>query len=210
MLDSDRTQYEFGKEGDVSSEHEAFSDRRKALEEEFFRKQDEKLVQALRTKQEKQALREALEQTGGTVSDAFVDTLFEHGVTPKAVAAVTLVPLVIVAWADGAIDKKEKSAILQAATSMGVPPDGPGYTLLQGWLEHKPPAKLLHAWETYVAALAADLNPAQREGMRANIVDRARQVAQAAGGFLGLGPKISVSEEEALQRLERAFSSQPS
>lgn len=186
-----------------------FVDRRKALEEEFFHKQDQKLVQALRTKQEKQALRDALTQTGSKVSDAFVDTLFEHGVTPQAVAAVTLVPLVIVAWADGSIDKKEKEAILRAATSMGVPSDGPGYALLQAWLEQKPPAKLLHAWETYVAALAADLTPAQRDGMRADIVERAREVAKAAGGFLGLGTKISASEEDALKRLEEAFSGSP-
>jgi tellurite resistance protein len=113
--------------------------------------------------------------------------------------------LVIVAWADGAIDKKEKSAILQAATSMGVPTDGPGYALLQSWLEHKPPAKLLHAWEAYVAALAADLSPEQREDMKTDVVERARRVAEAAGGFLGIGPKTSASEEEALQRLARAF-----
>jgi hypothetical protein len=30
-------------------------------------------------------------------------------------------------------------------------------------------------------------------------------VARAAGGFLGIGPKISAAEEEALRRLERAF-----
>lgn len=188
---------------------DAFVDRRKALEEEFFRKQDEKLVQALRTKQEKEALRDALALTGGIVSEALVDTLFEHGVTPKALAALTLVPLVVVAWADGSIEKKEKDAVLQAATSIGVPTDGPGYALLQSWLDAKPPAKLLHAWETYAAALAADLSPVQRERMKADIIERARAVAQAAGGFLGLGTKISTSEEEALKRLEQAFAGTP-
>jgi hypothetical protein len=30
-------------------------------------------------------------------------------------------------------------------------------------------------------------------------------VAEAAGGFLGLGPKVSKEEEEALENLARAF-----
>ena len=186
-------------------DHDAFVDRRKALEEEFFRKHDEKLVQALRVTQEKKALRDVLEQVGSRISDSVIDTLFEHGVTPKALAALALVPLVIVAWADGSIDRKEKSAVLEAATSMGVPTDGPGYALLQAWLDHKPPAKLLHAWESYAGALAEGLSPPDRDSMKADIIGRARAVAKAAGGFLGIGPKVSASEEEALQRLAQAF-----
>lgn len=184
---------------------DAFAERRKSLEEQFFRKQDQKLLERLRANQEKKALHEALVQSGSHISDAVVDALFEHGVTPQALASLTLVPLVIVAWADNSVEPKEKAAILKAAASMGVPTDGPGYALLQGWLEHKPPAKLLHAWEEYARALAASLTPADRESVKADVVGRAREVARAAGGFLGVGPKISAAEEEALQRLEQAF-----
>lgn len=183
---------------------DAFAERRKSLEEQFFQKEDQKLLERLRANQEKKALHEALGQSGSNISAAVVDTLFEHGVTPQALASLTLVPLVIVAWADGSIAPTEKAAILKAATSTGVPTDGPGYALLQGWLEHKPPAKLLHAWEEYAQALAASLTPAERESVKADVVGRARDVAQAAGGFLGIG-KISASEEEALKRLEQAF-----
>lgn len=189
----------------MSAHDEVFSDRRRALEEEFFRKHDQKLVGMLRTKQEKAELRESLREMGVADSESLVDALFEHKVTPKALAALTLVPLVVVAWADQSIDQKEKSAILQAAASMGVPPDGHGYALLQAWLDDKPPAKLLHTWETFAAALAADLTPEQRATMKTDIVDRARKVAQAAGGFLGLGSKISASEQEIIERLEKAF-----
>jgi hypothetical protein len=188
----------------VSASNDAFADRRRSLEEEFFRKHDAKLVQALRVEQDKKALRDVLQQTGSRMSDSVIDILFEHGVTPKALAAIALVPLVIVAWADGSVDRKEKSAVLEAAASMGVPTHGPGYALLQAWLDHKPPTKLLHAWESYAGALAQNLSPSDRDSMKADIVERARAVAKAAGGFLGIG-KISASEEEALQRLAQAF-----
>jgi tellurite resistance protein len=185
-------------------EQTVFGDRRKALEEEFFRKQDAKLVEALRVAQEKKALRDVLAQTGSKISDSVIDTLFEHGVTPRALAALALIPLVIVAWADGSIEPKEKSAVLQAATSMGVATDGPGYALLQSWLDHKPPAKLLEAWETYAVTLARTLSPADRDNMKADVIGRARDIAKAAGGFLGIA-KISAAEEQALQRLAQAF-----
>ena len=162
-------------------------------------------MELLRVKQEKEALRAVLAQSGSKISDALVNSLFEHGVTPKALAALALVPLVIVAWADGSDEQKEKTAIIQAATSIGVPTDGPGYALLQAWLEHKPPTKLLHTWETYTTALVATLTPEQREGMKSDIIGRARAVAQAAGGFLGLGPKVSAAEAQILERLEKAF-----
>jgi hypothetical protein len=188
-----------------AGQSDAFADRRRALEEEFFRKEEQKLVELLRVKQEKEALRAVLAQSGSKISDALVNSLFEHGVTPKALAALALVPLVIVAWADGSDEQKEKTAIIQAATSIGVPTDGPGYALLQAWLEHKPPTKLLHTWETYTTALVATLTPEQREGMKSDIIGRARAVAQAAGGFLGLGPKVSAAEAQILERLEKAF-----
>lgn len=184
----------------------AFADRRKALEEEFFRKQDQKLVEQLRAKQEKSALREALVQLGAKDSEALVDALFEQSVSPRTLAAITLVPLVVVAWSDGSLEAKEKEAILQAAASLGVPEDGPGYALLRAWLDEKPPSKLLQTWETFTAALAANLSAEQRAEMKRDVVDRARRVAEAAGGFLGIvGPKVSVSEREVLARLEKAF-----
>jgi hypothetical protein len=41
--------------------------------------------------------------------------------------------------------------------------------------------------------------------LKTRILGYARDVAQASGGFLGMGPKISAVENEVLQRLERAF-----
>jgi hypothetical protein len=40
--------------------------------------------------------------------------------------------------------------------------------------------------------------------LRETVIGQARAVAEAAGGFLGLG-KVSPAEDEMLRRLERAF-----
>lgn len=188
-----------------SVDDDVFADRRKALEEEFFHKQDKKLIERLRASAGKKALREALKQSGSHIGDAVVDTLAELGVTAETVASLTLVPLVAVAWADGSLDDKERKAILDAAASMGVQAGGPGYALLQQWLSHKPGARLVCAWEAYVGALSSSLGQTDRESLKADLLGRAREVAQASGGFLGIGPKVSGSEEDMLKRLAHAF-----
>jgi hypothetical protein len=53
--------------------------------------------------------------------------------------------------------------------------------------------------------LCAGLDPAPKNALRDEILGRARTVAEAAGGFLGLGNKISSEEEVVLQQLAKPF-----
>ena len=41
--------------------------------------------------------------------------------------------------------------------------------------------------------------------LKEDVIGRVRQVASAAGGFLGLGRRISAAEQEVLDRLEQSF-----
>ena len=85
----------------------------------------------------------------------------------ETLAALTLIPLVEVAWADGSIAQQERDAILEAAASVGITPESESYFLLGNWLKKAPPAGLLEAWESYVAALSETLTPdARRDRQR--------------------------------------------
>jgi hypothetical protein len=46
----------------------------------------------------------------------------------------------------------------------------------------------------------------ERQGLKQDILERARAVATASGGFLGIG-KISDAEKEMLERLDATFAS---
>jgi hypothetical protein len=184
---------------------EILGGRRKALEESFFAKENERLRQALKQKEAIQAKREALAQASGIKDDAVLDELLKLDIGADTLAALTLVPLVEVAWADGGMDDKERSAILSAAEQSGLHKDSPSYALLQGWLRTQPQAKLLIVWKDYVASLSQALGGDAKARLRQDILGRARSVAEAAGGFLGLGSKISSSEQAMLGELERAF-----
>lgn len=189
----------------IVKQDEVLADRRKALEEEFFRKQDQKLIERLRQTESKKALKDALTLAGSNLSDSVVERLVEHGVTVETVTSLTLVPLVAIAWADGTVEKKEREAVLKAAAEKGIAPGTAAHDLLEAWLNKKPDSKLVRAWEEYIAAIVSTLSAEETKLLKTEIVDRARQVASAAGGFLGMGPRISAAEQSVLEKLERAF-----
>ncbi|MBR0669272.1 hypothetical protein GXW71_33290 [Roseomonas hellenica] len=184
---------------------EFLGDRKRALEEAFFAKEDQRLRRQLREADEARSRREALAAASGIADDAVLDAVAALGMTGETLAALTLVPLVAVAWADGAIDDREREAVLAAAAEAGVAAQGAARELLDRWLREPPPRELLAAWADYTRAVSAKLDDAGLQALRAELVGRARRVAEASGGFLGLGRKVSDAEEAVLRRLEAAF-----
>ena len=120
-------------------------------------------------------------------------------------AALGLVPLIEVAWADGRMEDAERKAVLTAARARGIDDASPAGLLLDGWLSNSPPPRLLEVWTEYVKALSESLDAAARDALRDDVIGRAREVAEAAGGFLGMSSKISQAERAMLERLEAAF-----
>ncbi len=180
-------------------------DRRHALEEAFFAKHDEALLRKLREADTTASRRQAVAAASGITDDAVLDRLVSLGIGSETVAALSMVPLVMVAWADGGIDERERTAILAGAADAGIDKDSPGYKVLGQWLRQPPPPSLLTAWTAYIEAVSDGLDPAARQALRDDLLSRARRVAEAAGGFLGVGHKMSPAEGTALKRLEPAL-----
>ena len=179
-------------------------DRGRALENQFFQKEEARKIAALREAQEKAEAKEGLRRASGIDDDGVLDELVEIGISAATLAAISLVPLVHVAWADERIQDNERDAILQGAHGKGIEEGSGAYELLAGWLKEKPGKELFAAWSDYIKALEEQLTAAQLQILRRQVLDRARAVAAAAGGFLGL-KTISDSEERALARLEAVF-----
>jgi hypothetical protein len=75
--------------------------------------------------------------------------------------------------------------------------------MLESWLSKRPEPKLVEAWKRYVQSLWPSLTDQERDEIRAMGLQRARHVAEAAGGFLGLTSKISAPEQAALDEMAR-------
>jgi hypothetical protein len=179
-------------------------DRGKALENQFYEKENKDKLASMKAKLDQSSSKEDLRKVSGMTDDAVLDKLVHLKLTANTIAALSLVPLIQVAWADGAIQDNERTAILQGAHGKGLEQGSDGYALLQSWLAKRPSDELLEAWEAYIKALTEQLNDEQNRLLKNQIVGFAKMVAGAAGGFLGIG-RVSASEEKVLARIEAAF-----
>jgi hypothetical protein len=179
-------------------------DRRMALEEAFFRRENEKQLADLRAELTAKKSKEELRTASGITDEAALDRLVALGVSGQTLAALSLVPLIHVAWADGKMDEREREAVLVAATGKGIESGSATYKLLDGWLRQKPDAFLFDAWRAYIKELSSSLVPGQRGLLKSQILAFAQTIAESAGGFLGM-KSVSAAEKTALEQIEAAF-----
>jgi hypothetical protein len=177
------------------------NDAGKGLEDAFFAKENARLLQQMRDKAKQQERRAAMRDVVRVNDDGLIDHLIELGLEPETVLALQLVPLAAVAWADGKIEPRERQAVLKAAAAQGIATDSLAGQMLDNWLVQQPGAELMDAWKRQMRALLPLLSPKERDDIRASALERARSVAEAAGGFLGLTSRISAEEKAVLDGL---------
>ncbi len=181
-----------------------FDQRRKALEETFFAKRNQELLDSLRVRLTKEQTKQRLAEVSGIRDPQTLEQLVQAGVRPETLMALSLVPLVMVAWADDIVQNGERRIILKFAQQEGIQPQDEAYRVLELWLEDKPDDRLLEAWKAYIAALRQQLEAAAVEELRRRIIGQARRIARAAGGFYGmLG--TTEAEERLIEQLDAAF-----
>jgi uncharacterized tellurite resistance protein B-like protein len=160
----------------------------------------------MRAGREVESTRQALADATGVSDPAVLDQLAADGVTGASATALSLAPLVAVAWADRKLEDKERQAVIRVAEESGVAAGTPAHDLLEDWLRDEPPRTLMNTWSDYATALAADLPSADREALLNRLVERTTAVANAAGGgFAGLGSKVSDAEAAVINRVKAAL-----
>jgi len=179
--------------------------RGRALEESFFARENEELLNRLREQAETEARKEALAAATGITDDGLLSKFVELDLCGETVMAAALVPLIEVAWADGKVQDREREAILHAAEDSGISKDSTAHKLLENWLDSEPEDGLFTAWRDYVGALCEVMGEDDGTRLKQELMGRARTVAEAAGGFLGLA-RISAEEHKVLEQLEQALS----
>jgi hypothetical protein len=172
------------------------------LEDVVFRSDDARLVERRRQLQAVAEDREALTMASGIRHPEVLDTLSRLGISAETSAALSLVPLLEVAWADGSLDGPERATILARAEESGITAGSFTHGLLEAWLDHRPDRGLVAAWTQVVHRLVARLSPAEIGAMQSAVLERARSVARASGSGAS---HISSAEAAVLDTLARTF-----
>jgi hypothetical protein len=177
---------------------------RSSLEDAFFFEQDRTLVERQTDLRKMAESKEVLGTVSGITNDAILERLVNLKVRAETLAALALLPLIEVVWADGEVDDKERVMVLAHATSQGIAVGSGEYELLERWLAQRPAASFLNAWQHYMHGLCECLSGAERDILKAELMRNVRKAAETSGGFLGMG-KISSQEEQVLAKLESSF-----
>jgi hypothetical protein len=176
------------------AEKDAFDERRKGLEEEYFYRHEKELMERLRARAD-------ISAATGIVDEEVLKNLQELGFTRETVPLLHIVPLAQIAWSDGEMSQHERDLILEVAASRGVEEGSEAHSKLVGWLRKRPSEEFFAA-ALKVAGIMAKTGG--DESTPADLVDYCTRVAEASGGVLGFG-RISKAERDLIARIAGEF-----
>jgi hypothetical protein len=173
-------------------------------EEQWFLEKEAHRRERLRDELERKATEEQRKReiagTLGTDNQAVVERIAALGLDGKVVRVLHLLPMVKVAWADGAVSISERRTILEAVEANGIAPGSEAAIFITSLLESRPSETLLNE----ILAIVKDILAVQ--GLKANsLLEACQHVATASGGLLGLGNKVSDEEAEAIHKVAKAL-----
>jgi|SRR5687767_10765003 len=178
-----------------------FADRARGLEEEFFRKKEQELIEKLRQNAKVATEKHQIGAAIGVSDEKTLNDLLELGYTRETVALLHLVPLVQVAWAEGNVSKRERELIMEAARARGIQVGSAAHKKLAEWLERRPTDGFFQKTLVIIQAILGALPEDQQEGSKRDLVAYCTRIAEASGGILGLGGKIDDAESALLRKI---------
>ena len=180
---------------------EFLSDLKRAREEEYFRKKE----QALEEENRQRALREAEKRELGAVigisEEHLLTELLEGGFTAETIRLLYLIPALEVAWVDGSVSDSENACMVEFARVQGVEKGSPAYEQLLAWLKDKPRADFFESTLRLIGRVCGLQSPTGGEATVRKVMSYCSQIAEASGGWLGLGSKVSRPEGQILDRI---------
>ena len=173
----------------------------RSKEEEYFRRRDAELLRESKRKQEALEEHEHIKRETGLTDDEVVAELKADGYDRETIRLLHLAPLIQVAWAHGKVHAEERRHILEAAKMHGVAPGSRADERLTSWLEVRPSDQFFRKSLRAIRAILHSLEPEHRETRKLDLLALCTKVAQASGGFFGLGSRISAREKALLAEI---------
>ncbi len=165
------------------------------VEDEYFRR-----VEAEKRALHRAALANAATElhTLGCVRPEVGERIHALGFKGPTAAVFRLLPLVLVAWADGAVSLRERAVVFRALEAGGHERESRAGKFLEVLLEHAPS----RAYHEEAIALIQTIASAETDVH--DLLQLCRDVAEASGGLLGFG-SVSKKEWAVIEEVATAF-----
>jgi hypothetical protein len=184
--------------------NEPMQERGRALEEEYFRRREQELVEKIRKAAQEKRERDGLAEKTGLTDPALVAEVQELGFTSETIGLLPLVPVLQVAWAEGGVSPEERAQILALARARGIADGSAAHAQLLAWLETSPTADTFAKATRLISAVLAADGAVASDLTVGDLVAYCEKVAAASGGLLGFG-KVSNEEKAMLAGIASAL-----
>jgi hypothetical protein len=183
------------------AEKDKFAEREHWLEEEYFGRKNQELIQKLRERRARETDRQKMAEMMGVDDQEVLEALQDLGYTSETIPLLHIVPLVDVAWTEGGVADREREMIFKIAEARGVRPDGVAYETLSHWMENKPSERFFEN-SLLAIRIVLDLLPEeQRRASRRDLIAYCNQIASAvSSGIFGPG-RIFDEERELISHI---------
>jgi hypothetical protein len=163
-------------------------DRRKAQEEDYFRKANAEAAAKLKAK---------ADLTNAGIQDtSLVEHLLKSGFDSDSARALYLLPLVDIAWADGRVQKDEQTQILKLMEDRGIAKDSKAYAMMTRWIEKGPSDESFLQARTLLEPIVQELKKSGKD-VSNWVIEASEKVAAVTNSLFGLGSKMVSKEERA-------------
>jgi hypothetical protein len=164
------------------------------LEEEYFGRKNQELIEKLRERRAREADRQKMAEMMGIDDREVLEALQDLGYTSETIPLLHIVPLVEVAWNEGGVADRERDMIFEIAKARGVLPGGVAHEMLAHWLENRPSERFFENSLRAIRVIFDLLPEEQRMAGRRDLITYCSQIASAvASGIFGPG---GINEEE--------------
>ena len=187
------------------TDRDRFAERGRSLEDDYFRKKDQELIEnmrraaaAERARAEKDQVRAEMGQKVGITDPALLLELEARGFTPDTVVLLPLVPAVQMAWAEGGVTAAERDLLVRLARRRGVAAGSAADRQLAAWLDARPGEHVFASATRLIRAMLE--SPGTRDLTADELVKHSEAIAAASGGVFGLN-RISTEERQLLTAL---------
>ena len=179
------------------------ADIRRTREDHYFLKQEQQLLEEMRRKSARDAEILRLMESFGIREPELVHELADAGFDIETFRLLYFVPLVQVAWSDGGVSPRETDQVLGIAGLHGIKAGSAAHERLVAWLTERPSDQFFQACLRGISAMLRHRPTPEAQALSRDLVWHCTRIASAAGGFLGLGSRISREEELMLTQLTK-------
>jgi len=189
----------------VTTVSDAFERRRRSFEAEYFSRKEAHLVGKLKQVFGRKVDKDSVSEATGIKNERLLENLVALNLSGDLMAAFNLLPLVEIAWADGAVDEREVRALMTALEQQGMLPGTPAYSRMEFAIKHGPDPEAKKLWYLYAEELKNTLSAKELAEFRRDILETARTIANVSGGLLNIAFTVSPNEQRVLDAVEKAL-----